>query len=447
MENYIRKVKIRSLFEVNNNLEIQFVEKTNCIFGENGTGKTTIINLIVSTLNCDLKILSSIPFVSIEIMTAKIGTKRARKSIFVNKINNEEIEFHIYEKNIHEKFNTQLDQRVNLKKISIIIDGLNDILNLTYVPLNRLNSNDLNIDHPEEYILNRALRARHLPNEEVLGILDPSRRMLSSIEKEFINRYALIQDRINKDSDEMKNNIVRRTLIDDDFLQKSDEFSTKIQSKRSIGSKKYDPTEIMKKFKHANIDISSEPLENHFRLWEKVTNEFELARDKYDNNDKSSLREFTQTYYRKFSMLVLFEKFTSILSDIEKLENNKNRYLKQFNETEEIINEFFLPRKSFEFDNKGAFLVKSNGKNVELFNLSSGEKHLIALLGRVSLLSSDASVFVADEPELSLHLEWQRPLIKSMRKLSPYLQIIVATHSPAIIPSDSNQIDLEDCKI
>ena len=108
---------------------------------------------------------------------------------------------------------------------------------------------------------------------------------------------------------------------------------------------------------------------------------------------------------------------------------------------------FSTPRKTFEFDSKGAFLVKSNGKKVDIFNLSSGEKHLIALLGRVSLLSYDSSVFVADEPELSLHLEWQRILIKSMRKLSPFLQIIVATHSPAIIPSDSNQIDLEDCKV
>ncbi|MGE4440073.1 MAG: AAA family ATPase [Desulfomicrobium sp.] len=406
-------------------------------------------------MNCDIKVLSSIPFESIEILTAKFGTKRAKKSILVNKLNDEEILFSIFTDEGNTKFILQFDTRKSQRERESILDILGNVLHLTYVPLSRLSYNDSLIDHPEEYVLNRALRARHIDNDEVLGILDPSRRMLKSIEKEFIDKYSIIQNRINHDSEEMKNNIVRRTLIDEEFLKKSDEFASKIQTnKKASLAKQYNATEVMRKFKSANIEISSEHLETHFRLWDKVTTEFEEASSymkKKSTTDKqkdhSKLREFTQKYYRKFSMLVLFEKFISIQSDIEKLEMNKNKYLKLFNDTEEVINYFFEPRKTFKFDAKGAFLIKANGKKVDIFNLSSGEKHLIALLGRVSLLSHDASVFVADEPELSLHLEWQRILIKSMRKLSPYLQIIVATHSPAIIPSDSNQIDLEDCKI
>ena len=38
-----------------------------------------------------------------------------------------------------------------------------------------------------------------------------------------------------------------------------------------------------------------------------------------------------------------------------------------------------------------------------------------------------------DEPEISLHIEWQERLITLIRSLNPNAQIILCTHSPAII--------------
>ena len=38
-----------------------------------------------------------------------------------------------------------------------------------------------------------------------------------------------------------------------------------------------------------------------------------------------------------------------------------------------------------------------------------------------------------DEPEISLHVEWQQRLISLIRKLNPRVQIILTTHSPALI--------------
>jgi energy-coupling factor transporter ATP-binding protein EcfA2 len=38
-----------------------------------------------------------------------------------------------------------------------------------------------------------------------------------------------------------------------------------------------------------------------------------------------------------------------------------------------------------------------------------------------------------DEPEVSLHIEWQKKLIGFLRELNPNVQLIIATHSPAMI--------------
>ena len=38
-----------------------------------------------------------------------------------------------------------------------------------------------------------------------------------------------------------------------------------------------------------------------------------------------------------------------------------------------------------------------------------------------------------DEPEVSLHIEWQERLINTIRLINPNVQIILTTHSPAVI--------------
>ena len=42
-------------------------------------------------------------------------------------------------------------------------------------------------------------------------------------------------------------------------------------------------------------------------------------------------------------------------------------------------------------------------------------------------------ILFMDEPEVSLHIEWQKQLIDLVRELNPNVQIIMTTHSPAVI--------------
>lgn len=65
--------------------------------------------------------------------------------------------------------------------------------------------------------------------------------------------------------------------------------------------------------------------------------------------------------------------------------------------------------------------------------LSSGEKQMLVILLTALVRDHEHCVLFMDEPEASLHIEWQQKLITMIRELNPNVQIILTTHSPAVI--------------
>ena len=74
-----------------------------------------------------------------------------------------------------------------------------------------------------------------------------------------------------------------------------------------------------------------------------------------------------------------------------------------------------------------------NGERLLPYKLSSGEKQMLVILLTVLVRDDDHCVLFMDEPEASLHIEWQQKLIGMIRNLSPNVQLILTTHSPAVI--------------
>ncbi len=73
------------------------------------------------------------------------------------------------------------------------------------------------------------------------------------------------------------------------------------------------------------------------------------------------------------------------------------------------------------------------GETLYPYQLSSGEKQMLAILLTVLVEDNKPYVFFMDEPEVSLHIEWQKRLIDLVLELNPNVQIILTTHSPAVI--------------
>jgi predicted ATPase len=78
-----------------------------------------------------------------------------------------------------------------------------------------------------------------------------------------------------------------------------------------------------------------------------------------------------------------------------------------------------------------AINVAAGERQLALATLSSGEKQALRVL--IETIGAEENTMIVDEPEMSLHIDWQRALIKSMREINSSAQLIIATHSPEIM--------------
>ena len=103
-----------------------------------------------------------------------------------------------------------------------------------------------------------------------------------------------------------------------------------------------------------------------------------------------------------------------------------------------LVNGFLVQtKKVVSVASTGQLNVKISGSNDprQITALSSGERQLLVMLAHLSLNPNLAGsgVFIVDEPELSLHIDWQERFVDAIREANPKVQLILATHSPAII--------------
>ena len=114
-----------------------------------------------------------------------------------------------------------------------------------------------------------------------------------------------------------------------------------------------------------------------------------------------------------------------------------------------IMNEFFAEsgKKIDISKSKPDFELKS-GKHISMYDLSSGEKQILYIMLKVLLQEKQDYIVFMDEPELSLHVDWQEKLIDKISQLNPNCQLVIATHSPSLLFNgwDSNVINIEDLK-
>lgn len=76
--------------------------------------------------------------------------------------------------------------------------------------------------------------------------------------------------------------------------------------------------------------------------------------------------------------------------------------------------------------------VETEGRKYPLGSLSSGERQVLTMLFSATRMNLGSGAFLIDEPELSLHIDWQRIILSELMTQAGERQIIACTHSPEV---------------
>ena len=148
-----------------------------------------------------------------------------------------------------------------------------------------------------------------------------------------------------------------------------------------------------------------------------------LLREQPEEIDRSKLTEDQ----KKTFFIILQDReeklapFASVASKAQRLLDSLNRK---------------LAPKSVRLDVEAGYQVfTANGDALPLDCLSSGEQHELVLLHELLFEVQPGSLILIDEPELSLHVTWQKDVLPDLLEIAKLagLDIVLATHSPYIV--------------
>ena len=134
------------------------------------------------------------------------------------------------------------------------------------------------------------------------------------------------------------------------------------------------------------------------------------------------------------------------LSDMNKKLAVYEHIYEQCNTFLKIVNSK-LRNKSLFISKDFGFVIKSlasqddnENNNIDPKQLSSGEQHHIVLFYQLIFKNTENTIFLVDEPEISLHVDWQRKFLSDIESITNVKEtsFIIATHSPQIIGSRRN---------
>jgi energy-coupling factor transporter ATP-binding protein EcfA2 len=138
-------------------------------------------------------------------------------------------------------------------------------------------------------------------------------------------------------------------------------------------------------------------------------------------------RDFTARYEHS-------DQHRHVVSRIRSITKQVDQVLAPQRELQAVVDEMYIGNKHLVLSRRIGrrnIQVRIDTESISLAALSSGEKQLLQIL--LETLAVEESVIMIDEPELSLHPDWQKRLIGSMRRVNSTGQFLLATHSPELM--------------
>lgn len=428
----IKSITISGLFGTfNHNIEFSQGNDVTILLGQNGIGKTAILRLINMFFNHQLSKLTEIPF----------------KNAVISFVDGDEINIDLLNGSIDNvidydiKYNDSFMEAVSCSQIADRVrDALRNIRG--YISENYKNDEDVWIDRKtgewmsgeelvwqcyekhQDWLINvkdiYPIWLFNIIDDVKVSFIQTQRlqsQVASVIPGRVISKNILeYQSTLNIIAEEMKQRLVR---IQQDYGQKAAELDQ---------SYPYRLVDNMKDLQFTKAELYS---------IEDSLNELEKRRERLMG---AGLLKKTEWQSRKLNTNTrspyVLKAIQLYIDDTEQKFSLFDGELKKIELFRKIINDRLL-WKEVKINVEKGIEVESTETDlpIPLEKLSSGEQHLLVLYYDMIFRIDAGTLVLIDEPEISLHVSWQKRFIPEVKKISEVngMKALIATHSPTLI--------------
>jgi predicted ATPase len=428
------------------NVDIDFVDNTLILVGENGAGKTTVLNLFYYLLSGQWSAMVRYEF---EELSITINSK-----VYKLRYSDLEKSFRDIEPGLVRRLPVAVRQRLyallEQNEGRLVTHELELLCQEYGIPIHYLlNEMDLSYRH------SKGKSTANLRNaiESIIGSLDAQVLFLPTyrrIEQELNLIFRGMDERELKQRRDLltsrRNNRTYVELIEFGMKDVENAIASTLSglntfARESLNNLTFGYLGDIVEEHYAKVDLdvirkaSEQTIDNVLnRIQEHILS----------NKNKQHLREIingaqTNAVQSEHTMVIChyFTKLMAFQKELEQKELQITSFCRVCNE--------YMVDKQFKYDfSNFSFTIAPTGsqklnREIKLSHLSSGEKQIVSLFSHLYLSGGDKYFVLIDEPELSLSVPWQRRFLADIRNASLCVGLVAVTHSPFIYDNELKQ--------
>lgn len=356
--------------------------------GPNGYGKSTIIKCINALRNSEIEYFLDLDFISLDILmeeeSRNLHIAKNKEVLFFNKMSIVKEQVFLWKKRVG--FGSGFESAMRLN---------------TFI------NNDI-----------------EKPNQEYLNVLKLMQETVGEVE--YIEEQRLIrvdEHRMPRAFEEKRAADRRAVDVVEEIPKKLLVEMQRVANEYSRVANELDSTYPERLF--AQKEVMSE---NEFEKMLSLMQERVEKLNKYGISNISKLNQIGFQEEHAKALKVYFEDFERKYKEYEALMDKLDSFT-------DMVNRRFQFKQIVVSNEDGVSVIDENEKKLKLSKLSSGEKEILVLFYQLLFEVKDEVMLLVDEPEISLHIAWQRMFAEDLKKIvkQKKMTAIVATHSPQIV--------------